>query len=362
MKYFVIASLVGISLVGAFGLWLASIQPQAETQTPVKIVRYRGQSIEFSGLESQVDGQKPVKFSILAHNFTGCTGVGVLVFREMHYHPPVLQKDFAPGCNDKTEQKIQEYEFPIVINSTDFREPGSYIVRASFFAGRNVYGDIEKKITVTKDTELDAKPTIVGFDEFYMRDDSGIFTENMTPVGILEAGREYYVIQKVDFRQQRNLPKDGIQVNGTVGYALQYGDKMVRPPMGDNVTDAEQQEYMRNVQKKSAEFREMSTLTNSYDFVVDAKNPFYTKFPLQFDKAGQYTFQFYQTTDINDELRGKSNMGGLVVVQKYGKAVDNNGICRTKDFILVIKHDYSTVACTSVGTFHELRNRGWALS
>lgn len=180
---FIIASIVGISLTGVFGLWLASIQPQ----TPVNIVKYHGQSIEISGLESQVDGQKPVKFLILAHNFTGCTDVGVLVFREMHYHPPVLQKDFAPGCNDKTEQKIQEYEFPVVINATDFQEPGSYIVRASFFAGRDVYGDIEKKIFVTKSIEINNLP-----DDFGLIYSFGVGGKN-----VLDTKKKSYTIDMV---------------------------------------------------------------------------------------------------------------------------------------------------------------------
>jgi hypothetical protein len=130
--------------------------------------------------------------------------------------------------------------------------------------------------------------------------------------------------------------------------------------MHENVTQEEGLEYSKKMQQYQIEFRRTSPISDSYEFIVDVKNPFYIKFPIQINQSGQYTFQFYKTTDL---LQGPSGagMGGLVVVEKYSKAVDESSDCKTKDFVRVIKHDYSTIACTKVETFFELQERGWAL-
>lgn len=166
---FIIVSLVGISLIGASGLWLVGSQPQTESAIPVKTIKYQGQSIEINGLESPIDGQKQVEFSILGHNLSGCPSVGVLVFREMHYHPPVLQKQFVADCKNNEESISQEYEFPVVINGTDFLESGWYVVRASYFAGRDVYDDVEQKFMVTKTPTLNAtKPSRIDTNQYLL--------------------------------------------------------------------------------------------------------------------------------------------------------------------------------------------------
>lgn len=203
--------------------------------------------------------------------------------------------------------------------------------------------------------------TIIGFDdfEFEMKDDNGIFTDNMINPGILEAKREYYVIQKVEF-EQKDLPKDNTKINGTVGYAFHHGDKMIRPPMGENVTNEEKQEFMRNLSKNYEEFRKTSTTKDSYEFIIGIKNPFYIKFPIKFEQLGLYTYQFYQKTDLK-EGPGGASMGGLVVVGKYSKALDDDGLCRTEGLTRTIKYDYSTVVYTSLETHHELRDRGWGI-
>jgi len=40
-------------------------------------------------------------------------------------------------------------------------------------------------------------------------------------------------------------------------------------------------------------------------------------------------------------------MGGLVVVEKFSKAVDENGTCKNDEFRRLIKYDYSAVACVN---------------
>jgi len=207
-----------------------------------------------------------------------------------------------------------------------------------------------------------AEPTIIPWDDFSydLSERHGIFTNKMIPASILEAGEQYYVIQKVDF-EQKDFANNTTQVNETVGYAFQLGDKMLRPPKGENVTDADHREFMKKVQEQQLEFPNQSSIGDSYEFKVDIKNRFYIKFQFTLEDQGQYTYQFYQHTDI---FQGPTSggMGGFVVVQKYSKALDEDGQCRKDNFTRVIKHDYSTVACTTVETFFELKERNWGIN
>lgn len=112
-------------------------------------------------------------------------------------------------------------------------------------------------------------------------------------------------------------------------------------------------EFSMKHQKLIKEFPKQSSIEDSYDFIVDAKNPFYIKFPFVVEEPGQYTRQFYRTTHIFEGPSG-SAMGGLVVVEKFSKAVDENSVCKNEDFRRLIKHDYSTVACVDSETAWKL--------
>lgn len=194
-----------------------------------------------------------------------------------------------------------------------------------------------------------------GYDD---RTEDGIFTQDMVQIAILQAGKEYQIIQKVDF-QAKDL-RNATNVNATVGYAIQLGDKMIRPPMGDNVTEAEHQAFARNIPVQNEAFYKQSSIGDSYDFVVDAENPFYIKFPIQINNSGQYTRQYYKITHMFEGPSGFA-MGGLTVVDKYSKAVNENGICKNEAFRLLIKHDNSNLVCVDPADTLKLKERGWAL-
>lgn len=195
--------------------------------------------------------------------------------------------------------------------------------------------------------------------EYEFQDDAAIFKNNLAGLAILESGEEYYVIQKAEFRASTFGDKD-TRVNATIGYAIQSGDQMLRPPMHENATDAEHEEFSIKMQKQSKEFPKQSPIVDSYDFVVDIENPFYIKFPFVIDESGQYTRQFYKTTHIF-EGPSSSGMGGFVVVDKFSKAVDENSQCKNDDLRRLIKHDYSTVVCVGFSSAFKLIERGWGI-
>jgi len=195
--------------------------------------------------------------------------------------------------------------------------------------------------------------------EYEFQDDAAIFTKDMTGISILETGIQYYVVQKAEFRESSFGDKD-TRVNATIGCAIQPGDQILRPTMHENATDAEHEEFMMKIQEQQQEFPQQSPIGDSYDFVVDIENPFYIKFPFVIEESGQYTRQFYKNTHIF-EGPSSSGMGGLVAVEKFSKAVDENGVCKNDNFRRLIKHDYSTVACVGSQTAWQLIGRGWGL-
>lgn len=195
--------------------------------------------------------------------------------------------------------------------------------------------------------------------EYELRDDVAIIKNNIPGISILESGTEYYVIQKAEFKASKFGDKD-TRVNATVGYAIQKGDVMIRPPIGDNVTEAEHRAFALQTQKQNEEFAQQSTIENSFDFVVDIENPFYIKFPFVLDESGKYTRQFYTKTHIFEGPESYG-MGGLTVVDKFSKAVNEDSQCKNDNLMRFIKHDYSTVVCVEVPTARKLIDRGWGL-
>ena len=195
--------------------------------------------------------------------------------------------------------------------------------------------------------------------EYEFQGDATMVTNNMTQISILEEGKEYYVIQKAEFQTSSFGDRD-TRVNATIGFAIQPEDQMLRPPMYENATDAEHEEFMKKAQKQGEEFPHQSSIANSYDFVVDIENPFYIKFPIILDESGQYTRQFYKKTHIF-EGPASSEMGGIVVVDKFSKAVDESSQCKNDDLRRLIKHDYSTVACVNFSSALKLIEREWGI-
>ncbi|MEM4253688.1 MAG: hypothetical protein QXE84_09225 [Candidatus Nitrosotenuis sp.] len=163
----------------------------------------------------------------------------------------------------------------------------------------------------------------------------GIYTSNMVQKSFLEAGKIYYVIHKVK-PKPTDFPNN--TQSATVGYAFHPG---VVPP---------------------EEFIETSTIGDSYKFTMDPQKSFFVRFSVSIDEVRKYSYQFHQNFYQNDTMIGGSEgTGPFTVVGKYSNAIGEDGRCKVNDFTLVIKHDYSTIVCTTKETKTKLQNRGWAL-
>ena len=197
--------------------------------------------------------------------------------------------------------------------------------------------------------------------EYSFEGDAAIFKNNLAGIPILEANTEYYAIQKADFEAENFGNKD-TNVAATIGFAILPGDLIPHPPMGENVTDTDYEAFNFQMLKQNEEFsKQKEVIGNSYDFVVNIKNPFYIKFPFIIEESGQYTRQFYKETHIFEGPTGYG-MGGLAVVDKFSKAVDENGVCNNEELRRIIKHDYSSLVCVEYSTSFKLKERGWALN
>jgi len=195
--------------------------------------------------------------------------------------------------------------------------------------------------------------------DFSQNDRAVVYTKNtMVPLSILEKGQQYSIVQKVDFSDD-NFAENST-FSAVVGYAYQKGDKMIHPPRGENVTDAEHQEFAENNQKLNNGFYQHSKIAKSFEFKITVERPFYVKSPLIFDESGLYTHQYYKKLKNSPAILS-SNMGSLVVVDKFSRAVGEDGICKNENFRRLIKHDYSTLVCVDSDTAWKLIGRGWGL-
>ena len=129
---------------------------------------------------------------------------------------------------------------------------------------------------------FDSNYEIIPWDDFEYEfiGKGAIFKNDLPGLAILEAGTQYFVIVKAEFTESSFGDKP-TAVDATVGYAIMKGDHIPRPPMHENATEEEHMEFSMKHQKLIEEFPKQSAIEDSYDFVVDVKNPFYIKFPLQ---------------------------------------------------------------------------------
>lgn len=190
--------------------------------------------------------------------------------------------------------------------------------------------------------------------ETEIRNDAAIFTKNMVPHSMIQAGEEFFVIQKVDFSND-NFAKNST-FDAVVGYAFEKGDKMVRPPM-QNATDADHQDFGEDMKKQRNEFYQNAQFAKSFEFKVNSEKPFLVKSSFSLPDSGLYTHQFYKKLK-NSPAVSESSMGSTVVVEKFSKAVGENNICKNDNLRILIKHDYSKVVCVEGPTAWTLIGRG----
>ncbi|MGY5146575.1 MAG: hypothetical protein ACW9W4_01040 [Candidatus Nitrosopumilus sp. bin_7KS] len=193
--------------------------------------------------------------------------------------------------------------------------------------------------------------------ELDVKNDASIFTKNMMPRSIVQAGEQFFVVQKVDFSD------DNFAANSTfsavVGYAFDKGDKMTPLPKGENVTDAQHQEFIMQMRKQHNEFYQNAEFAKSFELKVNSDKPFLVKSPFVLEKPGKYTHHYYAKLK-NSPATTDSNIGGTVVVEKFSKAISGTD-CKNESHSMLIKHDYSAVVCVTGDTARALMERGWSL-
>ncbi|MDH3203347.1 MAG: hypothetical protein OEL81_01555 [Nitrosopumilus sp.] len=194
--------------------------------------------------------------------------------------------------------------------------------------------------------------------EIEVNNDAAIFTKNMIPRSMVQAGEQFFVIQKVDFSDD-NFAKNST-FSAVVGYAFEKGDRMIRFLKGENVADADHQKFDQDTRKERNEFYQNSEFAKSYEFKVNSEKPFLVKSSFLLPDSGFYTHQFYKKLK-NSPAVSSSNIGGTIVVDKFSKAVGENNICKNDTLRNLIKYDYSKVVCVDRQTALKLIERGWGL-
>ena len=197
----------------------------------------------------------------------------------------------------------------------------------------------------------------IPWDTFEVRNNAAIFTKNMISRSIVQAGEEFFVLQKVDFSND-NFAKNST-FDAVVGYAFEKGDKMIRPPT-QNATDADHQEFSMHMRKQNNEFYQNAEFTKSFELKVHVEKPFLVKSSFVLEESGKYTHQFYKKLK-NSPAVSNSNMGGTAVVEKFSKAMNESGRCENENHRILIKYDYSAVVCVKGETASKLKERGWSL-
>ena len=113
-------------------------------------------------------------------------------------------------------------------------------------------------------------------------------------------------------------------------------------------------------QKLNNAFYQNSKFAKSFEFKVNPEKPFLIKSSFILQESGQYTHQFYKKLKFSPTV-SNSNMGSTIVVDKFSKALSDNSGCDNDVHRMLIKHDYSVVACVSSETAWKLIGRGWGL-
>ena len=183
------------------------------------------------------------------------------------------------------------------------------------------------------------------------------FTKNMVHRSIVKAGEPFFIVQKIDYRDENFAANSTF--SAVVGYAFEKGDKMIPFPKGENVTDAQHDKFARDSRELRNKFYQTSEFSKSFELEVNSEKPFLIKSSFTLPEPGKYTHQFFKKLK-NSPALSNSNMGSTIVVEKFSKAMNENGTCENENHRILIKHDYSTVACVTGETALKLIGRGWS--
>lgn len=153
-SYLVIIALVGIAVTAGlafFAMELSNscIELVKNTDCAPFIVD-RSLSVEISELKEVYNWKQPITFTILAHKFSGCSGIHLMIFNEFMTQPPLYEKNIQTECNPDSKIKPREYAFSISVDSLNVTKQGKYYVFASYYVDRGTFGEITKPFVITK--------------------------------------------------------------------------------------------------------------------------------------------------------------------------------------------------------------------
>lgn len=190
----IIISIVGIFVAGISGMFYEQLRPiPTSTNIPNYLVDTNA-SIEFSDLKPAYVIGQPIEFSILAHKFSGCSTIHLMIFNKFKTQPPIYEQDFYPPCTESSKIKPDEYSFSVNVNLNYTRER-TYVVVAEYYQNRASYGNIEQTFQTVNLTDKDVVPRGDLFAQQHLR--------------IEGLNQTQHVGQKIEFIVKYNGTKSG---------------------------------------------------------------------------------------------------------------------------------------------------------
>ena len=156
------------------------------------------------------------------------------------------------------------------------------------------------------------------------------------------------------------IPVEKSHTSGTVGYSINFASNEFESPDAPNSDDTDTQlDFMQQQITFMDNFHEKAVYRDSikYDNLTDTDLPKFFNFthvPLTKGQMYLITYNHRGDSEENDRV---DYWEGFVVVEKYSKAVDQNGACKNPDLITVIKPSYSSVICVTSSTSQQLHDR-----
>lgn len=137
--------------------------------------------LEFSGLKPVYNWKQPIDFAIIAHKFSGCSQINLMIFDELKSQPPLYEAQFVTDCTTDSKIAPQDYLFRVSVISLNVTERSDFVVRASYYQDRASYGEIEQglqiiMLPVIEETMYRTHPILPTFSEVMDAGSRGLFT------------------------------------------------------------------------------------------------------------------------------------------------------------------------------------------
>ncbi|WP_268542314.1 hypothetical protein [Candidatus Nitrosotenuis cloacae] len=152
--YIIIIALVVIVITAGIGFFVMTLSTscielvKSVDCTPLVVDNLI--SVEISDLKPVYNWKEPITFTLLAHRFSGCSEIHVMVFDEFKTQPPHYEEYLQTTCDFNSKINPDEYSFSIKIDSLNVTKQGKYYIWAEYYVNRSTFGDIAKPFEITK--------------------------------------------------------------------------------------------------------------------------------------------------------------------------------------------------------------------